>query len=271
MNMQNSGSENKASLEALYYIKIIYPKCIQMAEFAYDHFNHPLSKKIDHYYKSFTSYILSSASINKPLDKEEMIEPLPNGLDYESVSDLSYKKYDWEIKANVEYKKVEAVFLEHGANEFPLPAWLNEAIRNIDEWLLSFAEEKIQSDNSFYILEQQVKQANTDTQGKIIIESNGDVAYLSPTGKIYKGTIKVNKNAHKLLQYLASNIGKIFSTAELGNQLNLVRQSAEGEDSKRRVTDTIKSIRDSLKLAKDDDIFLVNNGYGLKYPVVFKA
>ena len=167
--------------------------------------------------------------------------------------------------------EVEKMYQELGNNVYPIPQWLNEAFITIDSWLKypHYPQNPVLRKN-FSTLEIKIKKINQSATSKIIIDKNGATTYSSAIGTTYNGYLKPNSNSYKLLKYLSTDIGKVHSAIEINKVLNKTRRGAN-EDPKRRVTDTITSIRENLRLHSNNDIFIVSNGYGLKYPILFTS
>lgn len=111
------------------------------------------------------------------------------------------------------------------------------------------------------------KESGIYHKGKLVFNYNGELKYITPTGKIYTAKFLKRNNSYKLLVYLTSNPAEEHASTELVKVLNKVRADGDFPDKDRRVRDTIQNIRKQLgiiKANKQDDFFIVNKkNYGL--------
>lgn len=105
-------------------------------------------------------------------------------------------------------------------------------------------------------------EVSEDRGNTLYFNINGEVTYVSPTGKEYKATLNINNNAYKLLYCLANRPNEIVSIDDLANSLNNARGHADEATDDSRVISTIKSIKETLNY-KEKDLFVSNHGYGI--------
>ena len=99
---------------------------------------------------------------------------------------------------------------------------------------------------------------------------NGKIIYTTPTGEAFEGKLKIGKNSYNLLYFLANQANKRFEFTELAKTLNAPRAQSDPVDE-RRVRDTVESIKKTLKNGRKryygDDLFMSDNGFGIKCKV----
>lgn len=94
--------------------------------------------------------------------------------------------------------------------------------------------------------------------------SNGRTIYKSESGEVYEYVFKPFSNSFNLLKFLSTSDKEIYNFETLSKELKL-----PAEDD-RTVRDTVKYIKDCLKIPKTERVFLVGNGYGINCVVHFK-
>lgn len=149
-------------------------------------------------------------------------------------------------------------------------------IEQVNEW----AEDAYYSDLINTFEPRQQKQNTTgnnigqqeDANKLVFHKSIGKVTYCGKDGNKYEGDLNPEGNPYKLLRFLAKSPNVYFNPEELGKSvLNPPRRDADPLPD-RRVRDTIREIRDQLKLKKDDGFFITNKCmYGVKCTVELQA
>lgn len=120
---------------------------------------------------------------------------------------------------------------------------------------------------------QRLEEIVVNDRGRLILhQKEGRIVYWTASLKRYETILKPKTNPYCLLQYLIQNPIKVFPTKDLVGQLNPQRTEGYGTDD-RRVRDTVEAIRKKLGLTKNpqDDIFIVDRGFGLKCDVELKS
>lgn len=107
----------------------------------------------------------------------------------------------------------------------------------------------------------------------VIFKNTGKAVYITPHGTKYEASFGLTTNQYLLLTYLAQHPKKVFSARELVKYINPPREGAQYATDDRRVRDTTQAIRQAFKLTHKhkDDLFIVDNGFGIKCDVEIKA
>lgn len=107
----------------------------------------------------------------------------------------------------------------------------------------------------------------TDTEARLIFNlTDGTTTVIAAGGKKYSAKFGTQTNNYLLLQFLALNKG----VNSIGTLAKKLKQSDKSTDD-RRVRDTIKAIKDKLKLSKEDNIFTTDSGFGLNCTVALES
>ena len=96
------------------------------------------------------------------------------------------------------------------------------------------------------------------------------IVYRTSSGTKYEANFKAKTNPYLLLEFLLKNVGKTFNFEILNNKLNKPRLIGMDSGSDRRVRDTVQAIRNKLKTTENDDMFLVDYGFGIKQCILQK-
>lgn len=98
----------------------------------------------------------------------------------------------------------------------------------------------------------------------------GKLIYTPEKGSKREANFSIKSNPYLLIKYLVGNPGTVFDVGSLAKRLNAPREGGESSTHDRRVRDTVKPIRAALDLNDENDIFIVDNGYGLNSDVEIK-
>ena len=250
-----------------YYFKLLYEKSWQILTFAITYFDQSRNERLDKYYQEFRSYLFKMVILERFDTWRDIVHKLPANLHEETLNEDEAlgNWYELQVEAREGLMQLKDVEL----NITLLPKWITEAMCNIEEWLepLIDLDENL-TRHALDTLSRHVEKLNEQLQAKIIIKPDGIAQFHSPTGRIYTGAIRLGTNEYNMLKYLNESVGTVKEAKEIASKLNKLKAGAD-DNVKRRVTDTASAIKNSLNLKDAKDIFIVNRGYGLKYPVEF--
>lgn len=130
--------------------------------------------------------------------------------------------------------------------------FLIKVLDNFDEWLKN----------------KELASVTTD-EARLMLFRNGDVQFVSNSGKLHQAKFKTKSNGFLLLQLLSSKPGEVFNIRDLTNKLkDLWRTEKEIDD--RKIRDAVQTTRKKLGLNKEEDMFIVDNGFGLNCTIEIK-
>ncbi len=131
--------------------------------------------------------------------------------------------------------------------------FLIELLGNFDEWL---KDKKISPDLQL-------------DEAKLTVHKDGTIKYVSSSGKTHEAKFRTKTNAFLLLRLLVSKPKEIFSITDLTNKLKDLWH-ANDEIDDRKIRDAVQTVRKKLGFKKEEDMFIVDNGFGLNCAVEIK-